>query len=115
MTESHGSLWWPRKIISMTETPANFAELIRCIRLGEAAAATELVRLYEPQIRLKVRTWLRLRNPELRRTFDSMDVCQSVMADFFIRSTSGQFDLDDPGQLLNLLANMARNKLSDYV
>jgi len=99
----------------MFECDDEFSELIRRMRSGEAAAAAELVRRYEPQIRLNVRTWLRLRNPELRRVFDSMDVCQSILADFFVRSTAGQYDLNDPGQLLNLLSTMARNKLRDYV
>jgi hypothetical protein len=55
-----------------------YAEFIRRIRSGDQDAAAELVRLYEPEIRLEVRTWLRLRDPRLRRVFDSMDICQSV-------------------------------------
>ncbi|WP_406700948.1 ECF-type sigma factor [Singulisphaera sp. Ch08] len=92
-----------------------FPDLIRRVRLGDADAAEELIRRYEPEIRLKVRTWLRLRNPELRRAFDSMDICQSVMAHFFVRVTAGQYDLDEPSQLLGLLTVMARNKLSEQV
>jgi DNA-directed RNA polymerase specialized sigma24 family protein len=40
-----------------------------------------------------------------------MDICQSVLASFFVRAASGQYELDRPRQLLNLLAAMARNKL----
>jgi RNA polymerase sigma-70 factor (ECF subfamily) len=47
----------------------------------------------------------------LRRTFDSLDVCQSVLLSFFVRAASGQYDLDTPEQLLRLLTTMARNKL----
>jgi RNA polymerase sigma-70 factor (ECF subfamily) len=41
-----------------------------------------------------------------------MDVCQSVLASFFIRTANGQYDLDRPDQLIRLLATMARNKLA---
>ncbi len=55
---------------------------------------------------------LQLRDPRLRRILDSMDVCQSVMASFFLRAATGQYDIDRPAQLLALLAVMARNKLA---
>lgn len=86
-----------------------FQELIARIRRGDDHAASELVRRYEPAIRRAVR--FRLTDPRLRRTLDSMDVCQSVMASFFVRAASGQYDLDTPEQLLRLLTTMARNKL----
>src|SRR6478672_3064912 len=86
-----------------------FHELIHRVRRGDDAAAAELVRRYEPAIRRAVR--FRLTDPRLRRTCDSMDVCQSVMLSFFVRAASGQYDLDTPEQLLRLLTTMARNKL----
>lgn len=86
-----------------------FQELITRVRRGDDAAASELVRRYEPAIRRAVR--FRLTDPRLRRTLDSMDVCQSVMASFFVRAATGQYDLDTPEQLLRLLTTMARNKL----
>jgi RNA polymerase sigma-70 factor (ECF subfamily) len=92
-----------------------YADLIRRIRAGDEQAAAELVRLYEPEIRLEVRTWLRLRDPRLRRVFDSMDICQSVLASFFLRAAVGEFDLEQPGQLAALLAGIARYKLSEQV
>jgi RNA polymerase sigma-70 factor (ECF subfamily) len=92
-----------------------YAELIRRIREGDQQAAAELVRLYEPEIRLEVRTWLRLRDPRLRRVFDSMDICQSVLASFFLRAAIGEYELDRPDQLAALLAGIARNKLSEQV
>jgi RNA polymerase sigma-70 factor (ECF subfamily) len=93
----------------------SFAGLVRRLRAGDGQAAEELVRRYEPQIRLEVRVWLRLRNPNLRRVFDSMDVCQSVLASFFVRAAAGQYDLDRPEELLPLLVGMARNKLAEQV
>lgn len=86
-----------------------FSDLILKVRKGDDAAAAELVRRYEPAIRRAVR--FRLTDPRLRRTCDSMDVCQSVLASFFVRAATGQYDLDTPEQLLRLLTTMARNKL----
>jgi RNA polymerase sigma factor (sigma-70 family) len=93
--------------------PSDFHDLIRRVRAGEEAAATELVRRYEPAIRRAVR--IRLGDTRLERAFDSMDVCQSVMASFFMRAALGQYELDAPEQLLKLLATMARYKLADRV
>ncbi len=93
----------------------SFTELIRRVRAGDDQAAEELVRRYEPEIRLEVRGWLRLRNPKLRRVFDSMDICQAVLASFFVRAAVGEFDIEDPRQLLPLLVGMARNKLAEQV
>jgi RNA polymerase sigma-70 factor (ECF subfamily) len=90
-----------------------FAELIGQIRQGNAAAATDLVRLYEPEIRRAIR--IRLTDDRIRRVIDSMDICQSVMANFFARVSQGQFDIQEPPQLLRLLVTMARNRLLDHV
>jgi RNA polymerase sigma factor (sigma-70 family) len=87
-----------------------FPEFVRRIRAGDARAAEELVRQYEPAIRMEVR--MRLSDSRLGRLFDSMDVCQEVLASFFARAAAGQYDLDEPGQLLRLLVVMARNKLA---
>jgi RNA polymerase sigma-70 factor (ECF subfamily) len=91
----------------------DFPELIRRVRAGDELAAAELVRRYEPAIRRAVR--IRLGDTRLARAFDSMDVCQSVLASFFVRAALGQYELDAPEQLLKLLATMARHKLADQV
>jgi RNA polymerase sigma-70 factor (ECF subfamily) len=90
---------------------ATFADFIRRIRAGEDRAAQELVERYEPVIRREVR--MRLKDPRLLSRFDWADVCQSVLASFFLRAASGQYDLDEPGQLLRLLVVMTRNKLAN--
>src|SRR5258708_26892090 len=90
----------------------SFREFIGRVRRGDEQAATELVRRYEPAIRRAVR--FRLTDVHLRRTCDSMDVCQSVLLSFFVRAASGQYDLDTPEQLLRLLTTMARNKLLNH-
>lgn len=87
-----------------------FDELLMRVRLGEPNAAYELVRRYESAVRVAIRT--RLSDPALRRQFDSMDICQSVLASFFLRAAAGQYDLNEPGQLVALLTKMAHNKLA---
>ncbi len=94
----------------MTEEE-HFQQLLARTRAGEEAAAAELVREFEPAIRRAVR--LRLRDRRLRRCLDSMDVCQSVLAGFFVRVAAGQFDLKGADDLLKLLAAMVRNKVAD--
>src|SRR6202011_5781435 len=54
-------------------------------------------------------------DPRLQRGFDSMDICQSVMVSFFLRAAVGEFDLDEPSQLIRLLVGMARNRLAERV
>jgi RNA polymerase sigma factor (sigma-70 family) len=88
-----------------------FQDLIRRVRDRDDTAATELVQRYESAIRRVIR--LNLRDRRMRRVLDSMDVCQSVLASFFVRAALGQYDLDTPEQLLHLLASIARNKLAN--
>jgi RNA polymerase sigma-70 factor (ECF subfamily) len=88
-----------------------FHELIQRARSGNLDAATELVRTYEPAIRRTVR--IMLLNARLRRVFDSMDICQSVMGSFFVRLSLGQFQVEEPAQLIKLLVSMTRNKVAD--
>jgi RNA polymerase sigma-70 factor (ECF subfamily) len=87
-----------------------FLDLIRRVRARDERAADELVQRYESHIRRAVR--MQLRDARLRRVLDSMDICQSVLANFFVRAGLGQFDLATPQQLVKLLATMARNKLA---
>lgn len=89
-----------------------FPQLMKLVRQGDAGAAERLVRLYEADLRLLAR--VRLTDPFMRRVCDSMDVCQSVLANFFIRASAGQYEPADSNELLNLLAAMVRNKVIDY-
>ena len=83
-----------------------FEELLALVRRGNADAAETLVKRFETAIRVAVRT--RLSDPALRRQFDSIDICQSVLASFFIRAAAGQYDLHDPKQLVALLTEFDR-------
>lgn len=91
----------------------SFRALLAQVRAGNEEAAAALVQQYEPAIRRAIR--VRLTDPGLRRVMDSIDICQSVLANFFIRVHAGQFDLDSPKQMLNLLITMAQNRLRDHV
>jgi RNA polymerase sigma factor (sigma-70 family) len=93
------------------DTP--FGELVSRLRCGDQDAAVELVRRYEPAIRAAVRG--RMADTRLRRLFDSMDVCQAVLASFFARVALGQYELNSPNDLVRLLVAMARNKLVKQV
>ncbi len=88
-----------------------FRQLIQEIRQGDERAAEELVRAYEPHVRRVIR--VRMDDLALRKAVDSMDICQSVLASFFVRAATGQYEINAPAQLVQLLATMARNKLQD--
>ncbi len=87
----------------------DFRALIRRVRAGDAAASAELVQQFAPAVRLAVH--VRLTSPSLRRLVDTEDICQSVLASFFLRAAAGQYELETPEQLLKLLTTMARRKL----
>src|ERR1700677_765342 len=89
----------------------SFDELIRQVGSGDAEAAARLVRDFEPVVRRVVRA--RLRDGRARPEFDSMDICQSVLAIFFVRAAAGQYDLKEPDDLSKLLMTMTRNKLAE--
>jgi RNA polymerase sigma factor (sigma-70 family) len=92
----------------MVEYP-DFADFLRRIRAGDDAAAVELVHRFEPLIRRETR--LRMGDDRLNRAFDSLDVSQSVFANFFHSAATGKYVLDSPDQLVRLLVRMARNRL----
>jgi hypothetical protein len=70
---------------------SDFEHLIGQVRRGDEHAAAELVRRYEKALRLAVH--VRLSDPGLRRLLDSTDICQSVLASFFVRVAAGQYEL----------------------
>lgn len=95
----------------MADDDAEFRQLFQRVRAGDARAAEELVRAYEGEIRRTIR--VRMTDSRLRQLVDSVDICQSVLANFFVRAAAGQFDVDSPAQLVGLLVTMARNRITD--
>jgi RNA polymerase sigma-70 factor (ECF subfamily) len=51
---------------------------------------------------------IRLTNNGVRREFDSVDVCQSVMGDFFQKLRTCRYTIDSPEQLIALLSTIAK-------
>jgi RNA polymerase sigma factor (sigma-70 family) len=88
----------------------SFEEFMARVRAGDEDAAMDLVQRYEPAIRRAVR--VRLRDPRLRRLVETVDICQSVFASFFVRTSLGQYDLENPDKLVRLLVTIARNKVA---
>jgi len=86
-----------------------FLKLMQRVRAGEETAALELHATYADQLQRIIR--VRLTEPALRRQMDSLDICQSVFADFFVRTALGQYDLQSSSELIKLLVTMARNRL----
>jgi hypothetical protein len=60
----------------MTADASSFREFIQRLRAGDPEAAAPLVRV-------------RMSDPRARRFLDSVDICQSVWAAFFVRVTGG--------------------------
>lgn len=92
---------------------SRFSELIARVRNRDEEAARELATHYQDAIRRAIR--IQLRDAGMRRVLDSMDICQSVLASFFVRTALGQYDLESPDQLLRLLTTIARNKLTNQI
>lgn len=92
---------------------ASFSDLIQRIRGGDSDAAAQLIRQYEADLRIIAR--IRLRSAGLRQALDSMDICQSVLGNFFFRAAGGEFELETPDQVLKLLSAMVRNRVIDVV
>lgn len=86
-----------------------FVALLQRARAGDQDAAAALVKLCDERLQGAARSCLR--NPRLRRQFDSADLCQAVLGDFFTQIAEGQFHLDSAEELYSLLSRMARNKM----
>ena len=92
---------------------ADFGDLISRVHRGDREAAEQLIRHFEREIRVEVRCLLRARDSRLRRILDSMDICQSVMGEFWERISRGHFEVSEPAQLIRLLVGMTRKKVAE--
>lgn len=89
----------------------SFQDLMTRVRAGDQDAAADLVRECEPEIIQAIRGPMNRLN--LHRHLDPDDICQAVLANFFIRTAAGQFELKEPRDVIKLLVKMARNKVFD--
>src|SRR5262249_39596368 len=87
-------------------------ELLERLCSGDAEAAEQVFRTYEPYLRMVVRRQLPAR---LRAKFDSVDVVQSVWADVLrgFRESGWRFNSAD--QLRAFLTRVTRNRFIDRV
>jgi RNA polymerase sigma factor (sigma-70 family) len=93
------------------ESEEEFQHLLERVRNKEEEAVTELIRRYEPVVRTMVRAWLRPWELRLRKVFDSADICQSVLAWFFLKEAPARYDLSKPEDLRRLFLVMVRNRV----
>lgn len=87
----------------------SFTELIEGVRQNDQGAIQEFVERFGPHIQRIAR--IRMRGSHLQRLVESVDICQSVLADFCQRAGEGRFELQTPQQLMALLATMTRNRV----
>ena len=87
-------------------------DLVARLSKGETPAADALYAELSPYLRLVVRRNLPRR---LRRKFDSVDVVQSVWADFIDGLHDGRWRFDGAAQLRAFLLKSTRNRLIDRV
>jgi RNA polymerase sigma-70 factor (ECF subfamily) len=88
-----------------------FRSLLDRVRQNDESAIAELIRRYEPVVRTMVRAWLRPWETRLRKVFDSADICQSVLAWFFLKGAPERYDLSRPDDLRKLFLVMVRNRV----
>jgi RNA polymerase sigma factor (sigma-70 family) len=79
---------------------------------GDAAAAEQVFRTYEPCLRLVVRRHL---PPRLRAKFDSIDIVQSVWADLLDGFRDAGWRFTDAAHLRAFLIRLTRNRFIDRV
>jgi DNA-directed RNA polymerase specialized sigma24 family protein len=94
-------------------TILNFVELIERARQGDSEAATRLVQEYEPHVRRVLRA--KIVKSSLRHRLESLDLCQSVMGEFFVNHAFRQYEIDTPEQLKQVLFTLAKHKLFNQI
>jgi RNA polymerase sigma-70 factor (ECF subfamily) len=85
--------------------------LLANLNNGDAAAAEQVFRTYEPYLRMLVRRELRA---ALRLKFDSTDVVQSVWADVLEGLQRRKWHFEDRAHLQAFLIRLARNRFLDF-
>jgi RNA polymerase sigma-70 factor (ECF subfamily) len=84
--------------------------LLEKLTSGDARAAEEVFRTYEPHLRLVVRRHL---SPALRAKFDSADIVQSVWADLLRGFREAGWRFADAAHLRAFLVRLTRHRFID--
>lgn len=95
----------------MSEEADEFAALLARARQGDQESQAQLVRQYEPKVRLVARVLL---GPALRPYLDSMDLVQSVHRSLLIGLRQEKFVLSGPEHLMALALTLVRRKVARH-
>lgn len=94
----------------MTDAP-DFADLLARAGTGDQAALDDLVRRYEPKLRVVARVLL---GPALRPYLDSADLAQSVHKSILVGLRDNRFAVSGPDQLVGLALTVLRRKAAKH-
>jgi RNA polymerase sigma-70 factor (ECF subfamily) len=95
----------------MSEAPADFSALLARAAGGDESAIQELVRQYEPKVRIAARVLL---GPALRPYLDSVDLTQSVHKSIVLGLRGQRFALTRPDDLIGLAITVLRRKAAKH-
>mgnify|MGYP001806560652 CR=1 FL=1 len=96
----------------MSDAPAvDFAALLARAGEGDAVALQELVRQYEPKVRIVAKVLL---GPALRPYLDSVDLAQSVHKSVVTGLRDHKFALAKPDDLIGLAVTILRRKAAKH-
>jgi RNA polymerase sigma-70 factor (ECF subfamily) len=95
----------------MSEPPEKIAALLAQIRQGDENALAQLVRHYEPELRIAAHVRL---GPALRPYLDSMDLVQSVHRSLIGGLRQNKFDFSSPDKLLALAVTLVQRKIARH-
>lgn len=93
------------------DAAADFAALLARAGQGDEAALGELVRQYEPKVRIVARVLL---GPALRPYLDSVDLVQSVHKSVVTGLRDQRFGLTKPDDLIGLAITILRRKAAKH-
>ena len=92
----------------MTDEPT-FEQLMSRAKQGDELAMAELVKQYEPEVRMVASVRL---GEYLRPHLDSVDLVQSVHKSLMLGLRRNQFDISSPEKLIALALTMVRRKVA---
>jgi RNA polymerase sigma-70 factor (ECF subfamily) len=95
----------------VSESSQDFAELLSRARIGDKSALEQLVKEYEPEVRLVARVRL---GAALRPYLDSVDLVQSVHRSLMVGLREDRFDIATPEKLIALALTIVRRKVARH-